>query len=82
MPTNAERQLIASLEDQAALINRYLDRLAKDLRHANAAQAALIQEEIAYQTRELARVHALRAEAQQRLAKSEGKSKHKRKGRG
>lgn len=75
MPTKAERLLIESLENQAALINRYLDRLARDLRQASAAEAADIQTEIEYQICQLARVHAERSAAQRRLAAAEGKRK-------
>lgn len=76
MPTNSERQLIASLEDQAALINRFLDRLAADMaRASSAAERAATQKEIDYQLRELARVHRARDDIQRALAKSEGKRK-------
>jgi len=76
MPTNDQRRLINSLEDQAALINRFLDRLAADMARAgSAAERAAILREIEYQTRELARVHRARDDIQRALAKSEGKRK-------
>lgn len=76
MPTNSERQLIASLEDQAALINRFLDHLTDAMgRTASAAERAALKTEIAYQLRELARVHQQRDAIQRALAKSEGKKK-------
>ena len=62
MPTRTERELIQSLEDQAALINRFLEHLRRQV--ARASDAA-----------ELGRVHRLRDDAQRRLATSEGKGK-------
>ena len=76
MPTNDQRQLIASLEDQAALIGRFLDHLAADMARArSAAERAALQREIDYQTRELARVHRARDDIQHTLATHEGKKK-------
>lgn len=76
MPTRTERELIQSLEDQAALINRFLEHLRRQVaRASDAAEIAALQQEIQYQLRELGRVHRLRDDAQRRLATSEGKGK-------
>lgn len=78
MPTKTERLLIESLEDQAALINRYLDRLMRDLERATtSAKIAEIQAEITYELGELGRVHRLRDAIKTQLAQTEGKKKRK-----
>lgn len=76
MPTSTERLLIHSLEDQAALINRFLDFLARAAQRASsAAEIAAIQREIDYQVQALGRVHQQRDAVQRRLRESEGKRK-------
>lgn len=59
MPTKAYNRLIEALEDQAALIDRYLkDLQAQALRHPRDEELQRqIAAEIAYQIKELARVH-------------------------